>query len=97
MTVTYYPRDAMLAWYYHTYGHVSVRPSVTSRRSMETSGRIELFLHGGFFRPITRFYKEIRVSTRIGYFPLELCHQFWTEKICHGRAIVETCYQPSST
>ena len=61
---------------------LSVRPSVTSRYCIETTGRIELFLVGMLpsIYP-TLCCKEIWVSQKLGYFPLELCAKLRTWKI----------------
>jgi len=39
-------------------------------------------------------FKEIQVSPKLGYFPLEFCHThiFQTLKVHNGISIVETCY-----
>jgi len=54
---------------------LSVRPSVTSRHCIETTGRIELVFLAR--RPLSVYptlrCKEIWVSPKLGYFPLELC------------------------
>ena len=61
---------------------LSVRPSVTNRYCIERTGRIELFLA----RTLPSTYptlccKEIWVSPKLGYFPLELCAKLRTWKI----------------
>jgi len=80
----FHPRDTMPAWYLLwlcVYLCVYVCLSVTSRCSVEKSGRIELvFLAQRLLltSPSPCFKEISKVSTKYCHFPLEVCPKVWT-------------------
>jgi len=74
---------------------LSVCISVTCRCSIKWNEPINLVCGtGASFDQSCTVFKEIQVSTKYGYFPLELFPKL--RKLRHGISIVETCYQLSS-
>ena len=58
---------------------LSVCLSVTSRCSITTAERIDLILAWSFLRLTLHYnFKEIRVSPKYGYSPVEFCPRLWT-------------------
>jgi len=71
---------------------LSVCLSITSWCCFETYGLIE----PGFGVEVS-FAVSCTMSTKQGYFSLELCPKIWTANVAiHGTSVVATCYQLSS-